>query len=239
MWFGFFSICNLYTSKFIPTFIPIILFQLYILFFLYFSYEIYYIVIMRQAYKKKNYDSQTHNIIDLQYSSYLLRKLHLRGDGPCCCGCNSCCCCCCWWRWWWWCWVVDFDGVWLPELPVIPSRPLDSFSISAPKTWRADMAEGGGSLSCSQSSWVSRVVSSVSVDVPEVCCGVPPLPPEPLFRRYRFQVPRRSSPARIIRELEILAINQNFLSIGEGRIIPAIFYYILWKKGIFFFILGF
>lgn len=79
------------------------------------------------------------------------------------------------------------------------------------------MAEGGGSLSCSQSSWVSRVVSSVSVDVPEVCCGVPPLPPELLLRRYLFQVLRRSSPARIIGEPEILAINQNFLSIGEKK----------------------
>lgn len=113
-------------------------------------------------------------------SAYPLRKLHLRGEGPCCCSCS-------------WCWGVDLDGVWL-GLPAIPSRPLDSFSISAPKAWRADIAEGGGSLSGSQSSWVSRVVSSVSVDVPEVCCGVPPLPPELLLRRYRFQVPRRSSP---------------------------------------------
>jgi len=88
------------------------------------------------------------------------------------------------------------------------------------------MAEGGGSLSCSQSSWVSRVVSSVSVDVPEVCCGVPPLPPEPLFKRYLFQVPRRSSPARNIGEPEILAINQSFLSIGEEKMIPVIFYFI-------------
>lgn len=125
-------------------------------------------------------------------AAYPLRKLHLRGDGPCGCSCSSCCCCCC--CCWCWCWGVDL-GVWLPGLPAIPSRPLDSLSISAPKAWRADMAEGGGSLSGSQSSWVSRVVSSVSVDVPEVCCGVPPLPPELLFRRYLFQVPRRSSPA--------------------------------------------
>lgn len=76
----------------------------------------------------------------------------------------------------------------------MPSKPLDNLSISAPKAWSANIADGGGSLSGSQSSWVSSVVSSVSVDVPEVCCGVPPLPAELLLNRNRFQVPRLSKP---------------------------------------------
>lgn len=53
------------------------------------------------------------------------------------------------------------------------SRPLESLSISAPNCPNADIVQGVGSDSCIHSSWVSIVVSSVSVDAAEwACCGV-------------------------------------------------------------------
>lgn len=132
--------------------------------------------VLKNLQKKSNLLAET-----VYHLSYPWRKLHL---------CDCCWCWCCWIE----CWGVDLGvPIGLPGL-VIPSRPLDNLSISAPKAWRANMAEGGGSLSGSQSSWVSSVVSSVSVDVPEVCCGVPPLPAGLLLKRNRFHVPFLSRP---------------------------------------------
>lgn len=82
----------------------------------------------------------------------------------------------------------------------MPSRPRDNFNISAPNACNADIADGGGSLSGSHNSCVS--VSSVSVEPPEVCCGVPPslpLPPPPLLARNLFHVQRLSKPVIIPR----------------------------------------
>lgn len=136
----------------------------------------------RISLKKKNLQKKS-NLVTENIHSYPWRKLHL---------CDADCCWCCWIE----CWGVDLGvAIGLPGL-VMPSRPLDNLSISAPKAWRANMAEGGGSLSGSQSSWVSSVVSSVSVDVPEVCCGVPPLPAGLLLNRNRFHVPFLSRPER-------------------------------------------
>lgn len=77
----------------------------------------------------------------------------------------------------------------------VPSKPRDSLSISAPNARNAAIADGGGSLSGSQRSWVSNVVGSVSFDAAEVGCGISLLAPFSRFPSKRRQVCCRLAPA--------------------------------------------
>lgn len=74
------------------------------------------------------------------------------------------------------------------------SNPRESLSISAPNWPRADIVHGVGSVSCIQSSWVSMVVSSVSVEAPEwwPCWGVTGFPVVFVAFSNFLQVHRRS-----------------------------------------------
>lgn len=101
------------------------------------------------------------------------------------------------------------------EAPTL-SSPLERRSISAPNWWRAERVEGAGSESGSQSSWVSRVVMSVSVDPAEEwcecpvaggcrCCGVDSTDDSGVFDwcSSRRHVYRRSTPEQVKKTLPL------------------------------------